>query len=177
VAVLAWLLFALLALVLLTLLAPWHLRFDGRTSPLSARVELRLLAGLAPPIPIPLGRNKDAPHRAKRAKPKRSGRRRSGRLPRGIGALILDLFDAVRIRSLHLSGRFGLDDPADTGVLWGRMAPLVYTLSGAGRRIDLVPEFSGPCLDLEATGEVAIRPVRLLRAGAVLAWANRGRPA
>jgi hypothetical protein len=57
------------------------------------------------------------------------------------------------------------------------MAPLVYTLSGAGRRIDLVPEFSGPCLDLEATGEVAIRPVRLLRAGAALAWANRGRPA
>lgn len=172
--ILGWLIFALLALLLAALLLPWHVRFVGRTAPPRARVELRLFAGYAPPIPIPMrGKRKGAESKRRKAEKGRKRRRtRKHGLPAGIGDLALGILSAIRLRRIRIAGRIGLDDPADTGTLWGYATPFVHGLSGPGRVIDLAPDFSGARLDLEASGEVAIRPVRLLRAGAVFGWAN-----
>jgi hypothetical protein len=162
----------MLGLLLVVLLSPWHVRLSGRTSPPQARLEVRLVAGYAPAIRLPLGRGgSDPPRKKRRAKP-RSGKRRRP-MPRGIGDLVLGLLAAFRFRRLHLSGRVGLPDPADTGVLWGHLTPFVYGLSGPGRVIALAPDFGGPCLEVEGLAELAIHPIRLLRAGLAFAWANR----
>lgn len=171
--VLGWGLAGLGALVLAALLSPWHLRLSGTTAPLSARAELRLFAGKAPPIPIPLGRRGGREGSDTKRK-RQTSRHRAP--PRGTAALIHGILSAIRVHRLTLAGRIGLDDPADTGRLWGMIQPLIHVLRGPRRLIDLAPEFSGPCLDLAATGEVAILPLRLIRAAATFAWTNRSAP-
>jgi hypothetical protein len=171
----ASILVATLVLLLAGLLAPWHVRLAGRTSPLSARVELRLLSGLAPPIPIPLGRHRKDRGQAGDKPTKRARRARQRPMSTGRVDFAFAIVRAVRFGSLRLSGRFGLDDPADTGILWGRLAPFVYTLSGPNRRIELSPDFAGPCLDLEGAARVVVSPWRLLRAGLAFGRANMRR--
>jgi hypothetical protein len=112
------------------------------------------------------------PPRKKKRKPRKDRRYRG--TPRGLRDLILGLLSALRLRNLRLSGRIGLPDPADTGTLWGALTPFIYGLSAPHRRIDVAPEFSGACLDLDGSGDLVIRPTRLLRAGLAFAWANRG---
>jgi hypothetical protein len=171
--ILSWLLVAILAILLAALLLPWHVRFVGRTAPPRARVELRLFAGHAPAIPIPLGPSKKKDRDAKHEEEKiRRRKKRKRRIPAGIADLAFGVLEALRLHHIRIAGRIGLEDPADTGILWGYLAPLTYGLSGPGRVIHLAPDFTGACLDLEASGDVAIRPVRLLRAGAAFGWAN-----
>lgn len=169
----AWIFVTTLVLVFAALLAPWHVRLTGRTAPWQARAEVRLLAGLAPPVAIPLGRrgwDMAHPRKEKRKKHARSDRRR--RVPAGLLDLALGILRAVRLGTLTLRGRIGLEDPADTGILWGRLAPFVHALSGPRRRIDVAPDFTGPRLDLEGRASIVVSPPRLLRAGLAFAWAN-----
>ncbi|MBF9061457.1 DUF2953 domain-containing protein, partial [Rhodobacterales bacterium HKCCSP123] len=88
----------------------------------------------------------------------------------GTGRLVASLLGAIGLRRLSLRGRFGFDDPADTGAVYG----LLQGARATGARIDLVPEFTGACLELAAEGTVILRPARV--AGALLrfGWANRG---
>ncbi|MDG4648074.1 DUF2953 domain-containing protein [Roseibacterium sp. SDUM158017] len=175
---LAWLLGAALALVLVTLLAPWHVRAQGRTSPPHLRIEVRPLAGHAPaiPIPVPLGRQGRTPRPRATRRPREDVRARRLR-PAGLRALAFGILRAIRLRHLEVRGRIGLDDPADTGVLWGRLAPFAFALSGPRRRIDVAPDFSEACLDVEAVAELVVRPLGLLRAGMAFGWANVRAPA
>jgi hypothetical protein len=170
----AWLLVAILAILLAALLLPWHVRFVGRTAPPRARIEVRLFAGYAPAIPIAFGRSRRKTDDEKEPKNEKTGQRRKRRrrMPAGIADLAFGILDAIRLRRFRIAGRIGLEDPADTGILWGYLAPLAYGLSGPVRIIDLAPDFNGPCVDLEASGDIAIRPVRLLSAGAAFGWAN-----
>ena len=170
-----WIAVALIGVLLLVLLTPWHVRFRGRTAPLDLRVQLRLLGGLAPGIPIPLRRSKDRKKPREKDKPSKRRRKRRGP-PKGLRDLVLGILSAFRLQKLRLSGRIGLHDPADTGMVWGLLTPLIYTLGTGPRRIDIAPEFSGPCFDLEGSGHLVIRPTRLLRTGLAFAWANRGTP-
>lgn len=169
--VLFWTLVALLGAVVLALLLPWHVRIEGHTTPRAARVELRLLGGLAPAIPIPLGRGgKDV--RKDRRNRRRSRRRRGRGAPRGIPALIRGILSAFRVRRLEVTGRIGLADPADTGQLWAAVAPVAFALAGPRRKIDIRPDFAGPRFDIDGRGEGTIRPLGLLTAGARFAWTN-----
>jgi hypothetical protein len=171
--ILSWIIVAILAILLAALLLPWHVRFVGRTAPPRARVELRLFAGYAPAIPVPLGPSKKKDRDAKHEEEKtRRRKKRRHRMPAGITDLAFGVLDAIRLRRFRIAGRIGLEDPADTGILWGYLAPFAYGLSGPVQIIDLAPDFNGPCVDLEASGDIAIRPVRLLRAGAAFGWAN-----
>jgi len=174
-AALIWIAAAVVVLALLVLLAPWHLRFRGTTAPLALRLHLRLLGGYAPGIPIPLTRSADREGAGKTRKD-RQKRPRKRAMPNGLRALIFGVLSALRVKRLRLTGRIGLPDPADTGTLWGCLTPAIYGLHGPERRIDIAPEFSGACLDLTGSGDIVIRPLRLLRAGLAFAWANRGTP-
>src|SRR6056297_2079851 len=185
-AALIWIAAAVVVLALLALLAPWHLRFRGTTAPLALRLHLRLLGGHAPGIPIPLSRAtagipiplSRATDRegARKTRKDRLKRPRKRAMPNGLRALIFGVLSALRVKRLRLTGRIGLPDPADTGTLWGCLTPAIYGLHGPERRIDIAPEFSGACLDLTGSGDIVIRPLRLLRAGLAFAWANRGTP-
>ena len=74
---------------------------------------------------------------------------------------------ATHPRDVQLSGRFGFDDPADTGQIWALMAgPLSAALAGpaaaAGISMSLSPDFQGRALALEGGGRFTVIPGQLL---------------
>ncbi|AHM05571.1 hypothetical protein roselon_03313 [Roseibacterium elongatum DSM 19469] len=168
---------AVLGAAVLVILLPWHLRFRIRTSPAEFHAELRLLAGHAPAIPLTGGPKRDGqpPDKPKRAVPRRAAHHvGQARSLRGLGALVSGVISAFRVRNLDLVGRIGTGDPADTGVLWGCLAPFVYGPGQAMHRIEIVPDFATRIFDMTAAGTLAIRPDRLLGSGLRFAWVNRG---
>lgn len=173
---------ALLVLLVAAVLLPWHLRLEGRTRPPGLRAELHLLAGRAPGIPLKrrkarrdkaTKRKKPAEDRPPSRKPSGADRLRRLRRLHGFGPLLSGIVAAFRIKQVDLRGRVGLPDPADTGLVWGQLTPLIYGLDGPMRHIRIAPEFSGACFDLTARGEIAFLPWRLIGAVTRFAWLNR----
>lgn len=86
-------------------------------------------------------------------------RRARRHLLRSIG----NFFRVFHFSNLILSLRIGLDDPADTGRLWGMLGPVAAVsgnLRSAALRID--PDFSGECLQLSGRGTMKIIPLELI---------------
>jgi hypothetical protein len=169
-------LLALVAIVALLVLLPWHAELTLRTAPLRMRLALRALNGHAPAIPI----RRDAESRPKPPRPPRptKPRKRHRRRPRmahlqGIGRLMAGLIAAVGLGRFTLTGRIGLPDPAETGTLHGLLQPLIQTGRTAGAEIDLIPDFAEPCFDLTGRGTLILRPLRLAAAVLRFCWANR----
>ena len=67
------------------------------------------------------------------------------------------LFDSLQPR-LRLSGVYGADDPAVTGMLAG----LTATLYAGRRRLDLDADFSGPVVDITGSFKVRAVPIIIL---------------
>ncbi|MBV2358842.1 DUF2953 domain-containing protein [Thalassococcus sp. CAU 1522] len=167
------------AALLAVLVLPVELRFVAeRAGHARLRVQLGLLGGGVPWITLS---DTDRPRKARRPKPPRPAsrdRRRgkdTGRRRPPVGAILRfarDLLRVVRIRSLRVAGTFGFDDPADTGQLYGLIAPLRFGIAGCRRvELDIAPEFSGACLQGRAEGALRLRPVRLVPPAMRLGWA------
>lgn len=78
--------------------------------------------------------------------------------------------DTVRWHGLHLRLRLGLEDPADTGRLWGLLGPLSAGLANLrAADIAIEPVFAGPALDFDARGRLVFVPLQLLGSMVVLA--------
>lgn len=165
-----WILAALLAAGLLLLAVPFDLefrlaRYSGKT-----RLEVRLgwLFGLVRmPIRQPGAAGKD---KKPKPKPKRRAARSHGLtllkepgMARRLTAFVRDLLGCLHVRSLRLEGRLGLDDPADTGMLWGFVGPLLAVLQSLpGTRVAVDPDFTGAALELEGQGALRIVLLELL---------------
>lgn len=68
----------------------------------------------------------------------------------------------VRFVSLHVAGRFGLDNPCDTGRLWGTFCAFTGFLHGTERvRLRVEPDFEEAVFELDSRGEIRIVPVTL----------------
>lgn len=81
---------------------------------------------------------------------------------RGVLRLLRDLARRVRFVSLHVAGRFGLDDPCDTGRLWGSICAATGFLHGSKRvRFQVEPDFNEAVLELDGRGEIRFIPVTL----------------
>lgn len=82
---------------------------------------------------------------------------------RGVLRFLCDMARCVRFVSLHVAGRVGLDDPCDTGRLWGSICAVTGFLHGAKRvRFLVEPEFNEAVLELDGRGEIRIVPATLL---------------
>ena len=82
---------------------------------------------------------------------------------RGVLRFLRDMARCVRFVSLHVAGRIGLDDPCDTGRLWGSICAVTGFLHGAKRvRFLVEPEFNEAVFELDGQGEIRIVPVTLL---------------
>lgn len=78
---------------------------------------------------------------------------------------------AIEKHNLKLFVRVGLDDPADTGILWSVLGPLSAILaSSRNSEVRLQPDFLDPAFELDSSGRVRIVPLRLvyLTAGLLL---------
>lgn len=85
-------------------------------------------------------------------------------LPGQAARLVRDALRTVRLPRLRARVRFGLDDPADTGMLFGWLYPAALGLSRAGmRELALEPEFSQAVIAGAAEGTMTITPIRLVR--------------
>jgi hypothetical protein len=77
--------------------------------------------------------------------------------------LLGDLRRQVRWDDVHLRAEFGLDDPADTGVMYGAMVPLLLAANRVGLDVGCRPNFAGTCLAGSAGATFGTRPIALLR--------------
>lgn len=164
---------AALAAVALALLAvPVDLGFEAhRRERTTARVTLRWLwGGVRLPLPEGNGKRRRARPGRRARKPRRpSGARRalavlrSPGFPRRVVRLLGALRARVHVRRLALTARLGLDDPADTGRLWGMMGPVAALAAlPATARVAITPEFTGARFELDARGEVRVVPAAIL---------------
>jgi hypothetical protein len=169
-----WLLLACLAGLLALLAVPVDLAFsvqrhDGRqegTGTLGWLFGLVRLRLGKPRVQVPA-----TPERTKvrRRHHKRGSARRVMVMLRteGFGWRLLrlaqDLLRHIYIRDLSMAVRLGLDDPADTGRLWGVVGPLaaILTLPHV-TRIAIEPVFTSEVLEIDGSGDIRIIPIQLL---------------
>ncbi len=121
--------------------------------------------------------------REKPAKPKVKKRGRAARLlPRLLGALrsaqfrrrllrfCRDIIAALRLRDFGLRLRLGFDDPADTGIAWAFVGPLVAFLEAReAANVDVGADFERETLEFDAGGKVRIVPAQLVSIGLLFA--------
>ena len=63
----------------------------------------------------------------------------------------------------HLHIRLGLDDPADTGIIWGLIGPVSGILYGFTEKAVIIePDFLDPSLGLNTRGSISIVPLEIL---------------
>lgn len=147
---LLWFCVVLLVLVVLLVALPIRVRCMWQSGPdKQASVLLRPFGGASPAIRVyDSTRKRPAAPAKPRKKKRRNGRGRGGVRLRGIAlsdvTRLLDrLIHAFQIETLHVDAEFGLDDPADTGQLYGQLTPLLYT---TGSHLHLRPNFTETCL-------------------------------
>lgn len=119
---------------------------------------------------------------AARARPSRrpSGqivkRHRKRRRARNVGSMLLSegflarvlrllhrLLSRIHVRRLYVHIRLGLDDPADTGRLWGMVGPLVCVVpTPATGTVAIEPDFTGEAFHVDGEGAVRIVPIEII---------------
>lgn len=190
----------ILLVIILGLSVPVDLMFDFRTSGgRKAVLRVEWLFGLVGKSLLP----RKKPEKPKETKKPRKRKRRDLRsflsyfaLVRTRG-LINELFRLVRrvVGSLHFRQinahlRFGFDDPADTGIVYGALWP-VLVLPGISTSsiLKMEPVFDSPTFEAVLRGKVRVFPaemaanilrfvfslagLRMIKAMAILQWKKR----
>ncbi len=175
-AILFWLLLALVFILAVALLAPIRLRVQLQTSPkLTYRVEVSVFGGLMRGLRIVDSARSGKPKikkRKKKAQDKGKSRfSRGARLALELPRLFVGVLQAVRLEYLELDAEFGLQDPAETGQLYGRLASLQY---GAPLPRNIVmslrPNFERACFWGDVDASLRTRAASLLPPALRFAW-------
>lgn len=150
-----------------------------RTDQLHARLRVRWLFGLLdvalsrrPPRASPAGRSA-RPRQPQRVASRAARRRRRGPaialallrtegLAERIFQLFRDLVTRFSFQGLYLRCEFGLDDPADTGRLYGTLAPFLVAVGAGGADVRCQPDFQEACLRGACGGQIRVRPISLV---------------
>jgi len=166
-------LIALLLGLIVVLAIPIELAFTlQREERLQARVTLGWLFGL---VKIPLsieGEKTDstappAPKKTRHTQSRRKLHMGAMLLSQGFVARVIRLLRrlkaSIHIRQLRLQILLGLDDPADTGQLWGIVGPLALTIPvPAGADVAIQPEFTGATFQVDGEGVIRIVPIEII---------------
>lgn len=159
----------LLAALAMVLMSPVRLLLCAQSEPhFQLVVRASILGGLVPVISL-----FDSDHKKPNEKPKpkkkttRQQHRKNvkprlawaGALPK----LLVSLWQALTIEHAAVQAVFGLDDPADTGALFGRLTPWIYGLPPTMHaQLDLQPDFSRTRLTGNLDAAVRFTPIRLV---------------
>lgn len=172
-AILFWVIVALVAVLVLVLVTPVRVQAQLRTAPrLNYRVDAWLLGGLSPRLPLVDSRRPRKPKVRKR-KPKRKTARRGAPdgMAKALPRLIKELLQVLHLEELRLDAAFGLPDPADTGQLYGCLAPLQYAGLLPDRvTVSLRPDFAGRSFDGACDGTVRFTAAALLPSAVRFGW-------
>ena len=184
---LLWVAGLLLLALTTVLLVPVRLSAWVQTTPrLAYTLDARLFGARTPRIPLLDSRR--ARHRAAnkarrqpvahptrarrvRTRKRRLGRARGSRMLAALPGLLREVMGAIRWESFRLDAEFGLDDPADTGHLYGCLTPLQIGMPWPpGVHIALRPNFERACLGGEMQATLCLRAAALLPPAARFAW-------
>lgn len=182
VTALLWVLAALGLLLVAALVLPVRIRLTAGTEPhRRAQIWISALGGVIPPLPAwDSDKRKQEAKPQQKAKARPAGHRDAARNRRLFMAgvrLIPDLLREIRLRKLEVDGVLGLDDPADTGAVFGALSPLLYALPSAlpaETAITLRPEFGGRHLEGRLEAEIGLVPARFALPVLRFAWAGYG---
>lgn len=159
-----WGLLGVFALLLAVLITPVRLQVRLQTDPkLRYLVQVRILGGLSPPLAI-IDSARPRKTRQTRTKPRKkpSGAMKmvgGGRAAAAIPQLVKGVMGTIHLDYLRLDVVAGLDDPADTGRLYGGLAPLHYGAPCSDKVvISLQPDFAQQRFDcaLDAAAHVTV---------------------
>ena len=154
------------------LAVPLDLKFEAEKADApKSRVRLEWMFGL---VKANVGND------GKRERPERiveGGRRMRGVPTVGDGAflgavfrLVRRLIKSLRVRELHVDARFGLDDPAETGMLFGLIGPVAGLIAALPETdVNIAPDFDAAGVRGEAHGSLRAYPIRAVLAVAAFA--------
>lgn len=175
---------AVLVVLSVALLAmPIRLCLSLRTAPAwHLRLVVRLLGGLTPPIVVhdTARRQRKARRTKKTSTPsktptrKKAGRPRRARAARVATAaprLVADMLRPVRLERLSIDADIGLDDPADTGHLFGLMAALTSSRPSAPNvSVAIRPDFTVHRVAADLDARLSVVPAELIPPWVRFAW-------
>ena len=180
--VLLWSLLTALAvlgsLLITALVTPLKLDFRLRSSPKwRITIGARLLGGLAPPIQIHdsdrRSQKKEKNRGARDREPKKPGtfHRRGSRMMTSGPGLLQGLLRPIHLDQLTVDADFGLGDPADTGHIYGLLAPLIYSRSPTSVvSISVKPDFAAAHFSGDVLAKLSFIPIALIPPVAKFAW-------
>lgn len=76
--------------------------------------------------------------------------------------LVKEFFHCFRVNELRIDLRVGLDNPADTGLLFAVIAPVNFIPASRNRQVRVQPAFEDAALEGYAYGTLRLRPIRLV---------------
>ena len=173
---------ALLTVAVALLAVPVVLVIDAeRTDTLRLRWRVRWLFGLVeirsarPGHTRPSSDRSDATRSKQTTADKRWRRTRMGiavlrtrGLMRRVARLAWRLRRQITLKEFHVRTAFGLDDPADTGIVYGVLSPLLVMARMGGLNVDCRPMFQESGLKGAVGGTIQVRPLPV--AGALMAF-------
>lgn len=172
---------SMLLLVLLVLSIPWVISLTGDTAERRVSVDVRAIRAGSPigfavspterSREPSVARDASFPSMRRRDKPKKvRSRGRTRRMVRAMPDLMSGLLSTIRIERLAVSGRLGLDDPAETGQLFGILMPLRFMATGTRFAVDIEPDFDGPSFNGRFDARLRFQPVRAMPAAMRFGW-------
>lgn len=178
--ILLWLLAAVIALLLVALVSP--LRIEAKASVGEAfrySLALRLFGRVGPRVVVADSatppRKKKPKTATKKAKHRSSANRAPMRIIRAAFPLISVVLACLHIDKAMLDLRFGADDPAETGQIFGILAPMVFGVEGGQRfHFSVEPVFDRAVFDGCAAVDVTMIPARLIYPVARFGWSAFG---
>lgn len=73
------------------------------------------------------------------------------------------LFRSIKVKTLDVQVRLGLDDPADTGRLWGLLGPLSSLFARCRKaNIRIEPDFAAEGFTLQSHGRIRVIPLEIV---------------
>lgn len=170
-----FLLLALIAVALITLLSP--MKVEARAvfpAEKIFHIRVRFLWGVMPWVKLPAfsfpSRRKAVPKTKKSSKLKIDGGRMK-KLFSSAPKLFGMLAKAFKFKSGKVDLEYGLGDPADTGMMYGYMAPVSYASPATGAfRFSAKPNFSEQMLCLDGVVWIVFKPAFLVLAIVIVAW-------
>lgn len=107
----------------------------------------------------------------KARKKKERSRKKGGALFKGaihdLPHVVGQMIRTIHVETLNVHGEFGLNDPAETGQLYGQLTPLIY---GFGGKVSIQPNFHSSCLRGAAKARLRVIPIVFLLPIAGALW-------
>ena len=180
----AWLLAALIAVLLMVAVTPLKVQGKFRSGPRrQLRIRAASLGGFLPYLTVFDSTSERVAKRKlkkkNRPKAKRSrtggGPGRMKRMGRNIPALAFNVLNCISLDDINGRITFGLEDPADTGFVFGLFSPIAYGLPPSKRvHMQVQPVFDRATFDGSVDVAFSVTPITLLPPIVRFGWHSFG---